>query len=65
MTHSKQHLIRISIAGNSKKDYGPHLPLALRRDGPGTVSMWYQKQMMRHSEVVLVMMSIILIMVIM
>ena len=64
MTHSRQDLIRIQIAENSQNVYGPHIPLALRRDSPGAVSMWFDERMMGHSKVIWVIMSIILIMVI-
>ena len=58
-------MIRICIAENSEYFYDLHIPLALRRDSPGAVSMWFDEQMMEHSEVILVIMSIILIMGIM
>ena len=64
MTHWRQHLIKIRIAKNSQNVYGLHIPFALRRDSPGAVSMWFDEQMMGHSKVILVIMSIILIMVI-
>ena len=49
----------------SQNVYGLHTPLALRRDSRGAVSMWFDEEMMGHSEGILVIMSIILIMVIM
>ena len=49
----------------SEKVYGLHIPLALRQNSPGASSMWFDEQMMGHSGIILVIMSIILIMVIM
>ena len=53
------------MAENAQNVYGLHIPLASRRDSPGAASMWFNEQTMGHSEVILVIMSIILIMVVM
>ena len=54
----------MGIAENSEKGYSLHIPLALRRNSPGAVSMCLDEQMMGHSEVILVVMSILLVMII-
>ena len=63
--HSRQDLIRISLAKTFEKVYGLHITLAWGHNSPDASSMWFDEQMMGHSGVILVIPSIIPIMVIM